>query len=534
MNEIMSTYAYADESGGDFGPNYDLAGLPFVTTSSFTAVLLTSPGWSPEDDASDVSMTEREKPGREREVGAQQVLQKPALAIAHRMWRAATVALWRTDHDELLGGDVDALGLGDGGPSNSEMGAWFVERARYVPLRLAMRERKALRLLEGMMGVTEYTSLVDTPALAANPAKRQQKQMREIHALLCGIVTASSVESGRDLYTGREYARYAKMFGAVFEGVRRYKVTNPEKMRSSYGKLLYLLQDANSPEAVLVFGKLILPLETVFTHLERLGGQALLADEQLAVATQCIAPDPAKNRSQIQAEIRAKEKAVEVLVHKYRSPTLSSEAVRLALYSLGDNNAYMHQARDPIDKMIRLLCAHFPKDSPESVELSLAIGGGEGGARLSHSHSRQHTFALQSLLLWREIAHDMFKLWCLAEADLIDGNSPYALKNTGQGLQRVQASPRTEKAMRELLHRTQRKLGSWVGSAVIHLGDSNVPNSLTFIDKYAAIERILNPLLMVIDAISNVRHQPPQLSSYIAMRWCTPTDAVRAILCDFF
>jgi hypothetical protein len=88
--------------------------------------------------------------------------------------------------------------------------------------------------------------------------------------------------------------------------------------------------------------------------------------------------------------------------------------------------------------------------------------------------------------------------------------------------------------MRELLHRTQRKLGSWVGSAVVHLGDSNVPNALTFIDKYAAVERILNPLLMVLDAISNTRHHPPQLQSYIAMRWGSPTDAVKHILCDFF
>jgi hypothetical protein len=268
---------------------------------------------------------------------------------------------------------------------------------------------------------------------------------------------------------------------------------------------------------------------------------------------------------------------VELLVSKYKSQPLPSDAVRLALYSLGDNNAYMHQARDPIDRVIRLLCSHFPAAAPESADLSLAIGGGEGGARLSHSHSRQHAFALQSLLLWREIAHEMFKLWCLAEADLLDGASPYALKDTGQGLQRVQPAPRTEKAMRELLHRTQRKLGSWVGSAVIHLGDSNVPNALNFIDKvgalrararartaylthtraralailtlagrapgplarrvarqYAAIERILNPLLAVLDAIGTPKHQPAQLQTYIAMRWRSPTDAVKAILCDFF
>lgn len=38
----------------------------------------------------------------------------------------------------------------------------------------------------------------------------------------------------------------------------------------------------------------------------------------------------------------------------------------------------------------------------------------------------------------REIMHDMFRLWCLAEGDLLHDKLGYRLVNTGQGLNRVQ------------------------------------------------------------------------------------------------
>jgi hypothetical protein len=39
----------------------------------------------------------------------------------------------------------------------------------------------------------------------------------------------------------------------------------------------------------------------------------------------------------------------------------------------------------------------------------------------------------------------------------------------------------------DILHKTQRRVGNWIGSSVIHLGDHNVPNALHFIDKYTQV-----------------------------------------------
>jgi hypothetical protein len=76
---------------------------------------------------------------------------------------------------------------------------------------------------------------------------------------------------------------------------------------------------------------------------------------------------------------------------------------------------------------------------------------------------------------------DMFRLWSLAEQDLLMEGNNYRLRDTGQGLNRVQAAPKTSRMMHTILGRAQQTLGSWVGSSVIHMGDHNVPNAFMFI-----------------------------------------------------
>jgi hypothetical protein len=179
---------------------------------------------------------------------------------------------------------------------------------------------------------------------------------------------------------------------------------------------------------------------------------------------------------------------------------------------------------------------YHPREA-EDRSFSLAIALGAEGARLSHSHERQYAYVLQSLTLWREIAHDMFKLWYLAESDLLREGSPYRLTDTGQGLNRVQQAPAVSRAIHALLSRCQARLGAWVGSSVVHLGDHNVPNALMFIDKYTQVPRILAPVVLCVEQIDELV-KDPGLNAYITTAFggaerCVLGACLRCVWCGF-
>jgi len=127
----------------------------------------------------------------------------------------------------------------------------------------------------------------------------------------------------------------------------------------------------------------------------------------------------------------------------------------------------------------------------------------------------------------------MFRLWYLSEEDLLDLDHRYELKDTGQGHQRVQQAPRISSAMRQVLHQTQQRVGKWIGSSVVHLGDNNVPNALTFIDKYTQVASILNPIVLVLRQIPEL-HKNPQVASYIDTQFGGCDRLAKDILLDFF
>jgi len=261
-------------------------------------------------------------------------------------------------------------------------------------------------------------------------------------AILCGLVVAADYKEGQALVSGRDFAANAAWFQDVFEVGRRHKVMNPEKMRTEYGrrrkerrvaggrevgpplfthasplsplgKLVYMLMDAADPAIQELLGfSPIRPLRTVHALLEERHGLALLSDPLLPSATAEIEA-AGKARAEVQRAIAAKERARAALAARHASATLSSDDVLRCCYSLADNAAFLAHARDPVDRALSLLDARFPVGdglSAPAPAASLAITSGANGARLTHSHARQHAYVRQSLALWRAIAHDSFRL----------------------------------------------------------------------------------------------------------------------------
>jgi len=450
----------------------------------------------------------------------------------------------------------------------------FYERAKFVPMRLTYDERKYMRLIDSTIHVSKYTDQLDAgKGGGANVARKLAIQMRQLCAILTGIMVAHSYERGQQLMQSREYGGKAAFFQTVLEIGRRYKILNPERMRDSYGKLMYFMQDSRKPEVreLLEFDSVV-RVRTVYDVLAKNGrGLEMLRDPQLRAATSEIMPE-GKSRAQVQREIKIKEVAIKNLSksycsvarkrrnnHGYRGyygfglmrssyqdseseediggggEALTEDEVEQCIYSLGDHSTFLRFNREPCDRLIRYLQEEFDPEVPGPPELSLAIEEGVAGARLSHNHRRQYVFVLQSMTLWREVLDNMFQLWHLAEEDLLDEERAYQLTDTGQGFQRLQPSPRSLAAMQKILSRVQRKVGGWMGSTTVHLGDHNVPNALMFIDKYIQIPRILGPLVLTLERIPDLCQGSSAMKSYLnAIGGGSARTLQRTILADFF
>ena len=119
----------------------------------------------------------------------------------------------------------------------------------------------------------------------------------------------------------------------------------------------------------------------------------------------------------------------------------------MCLYSICDNNSFLNSNSLPIRECIEYLKKYFnpnhiedgfslailgsdsDSDGPVSMSMSgsaVAVAIGKEtmteGSRLTHSHSMQYQYVLQSLELWSAIIDDMYRLWYLSEQDLLGGS----------------------------------------------------------------------------------------------------------------
>ena len=139
-----------------------------------------------------------------------------------------------------IGTSVEILGAQP--PVGSNVGEWFVERCKFIPLRLTIGERKYLRLLDAALSVSDYTDKIDTLGFGLSKARRIVHQIRELCAIMSGLLLSADYNEGQKLFSDRDFQTNAEFYQQIFELGRRHKIMNPDKMRTTYGKLIYLLQ----------------------------------------------------------------------------------------------------------------------------------------------------------------------------------------------------------------------------------------------------------------------------------------------------
>eukprot|EP00750_Incisomonas_marina_P008851 INCI15718.1.p1 GENE.INCI15718.1~~INCI15718.1.p1 ORF type:complete len:605 (-),score=106.35 INCI15718.1:542-2218(-) len=461
-----------------------------------------------------------------------------------------------------------AAGAGGGSVFASRLtNEYLVGLAKFVPVRLDSEERRLLRLVEGALDISEYTDRVDiagnmmgyssyfgSRAHAGNKSGVIIDQLREILRLLTGLELATNFKHGRELGQGL-IADDSAFYSHMFEVARRYKVQNPEKLRSTYGKMMFALMDASLPKVRNYLGcKLYKPIQCVPDLVATYGsaGAELLCDAELLEATRPLifssivpTPKPVANSatsgvesvpkparpvldedgdsasegdisqgadsedveegtvSSMTAARAKKDAATASIVARYSARKIPPEVISRCLGSLNDALSSVVANAEPVERLLQLLVRRFSPSDPEMGGVgSLAIYHGRGGSRLSHSHDTQFFFVMQTLCLWRRVMQNLLHLWHAADHDLASGAQDHALRNTGQGMNRVQRAPQVSREMSHILscvkqevqdwreatgheNTAKGRLGGrgWVGLSVVHLGDRDVPNALVFIDK---------------------------------------------------
>lgn len=130
---------------------------------------------------------------------------------------------------------------------------------KHVPLRLTERERVILGTVEGALDHSEYTANIDVSRSMSyvsesfDKESRITKEVNEVSRVLIALSVANDFRNkGGHEMLSRTIRENGEFLRSCLEIGRRYKIMNPDKMRDTYGKLLYMLMDAAMPGWVVV------------------------------------------------------------------------------------------------------------------------------------------------------------------------------------------------------------------------------------------------------------------------------------------
>jgi len=398
-------------------------------------------------------------------------------------------------------------------------GRSWTELARFIPLRLSVEERRILAILDRTLKVSEYTDNIDIYISRSNRVELMRQEIGKIYTILSGQYVAMKMSKNTSNLTD-------DWFGQAFEIGRRYKAMNPDRLRETWVRLMYMLQDsrivAQYAEAAHV------DMKTVASELEQLGIDKAGFFNDSIWDNIVFGPSASSGN--------AEKKLLDKWVNACADPL----RMQLIIDSVKDYYLEITCFINPINTLVGYLEKFFdpksdkiPRVDPPRLT-SLSIRSGENGARLTHSHSKQYQYVLQSLRLWREVLFYFMPLWLKAEGDILGHD--YRLADTGQGLNRVQNAPQAASLMNSIVSKVMRDLdGNWIGSSVVHMGDHNVPNALIFLDKYCQIPRILGPIAHTLNQLPKEYEKAPAVvKKYIDQTFGGVEEAQRLICLDFF
>jgi hypothetical protein len=402
-----------------------------------------------------------------------------------------------------------------------------------VLLRLSEKERDILKILLAALKVSEYTDDVD----AVRSYRREEKMinaMREVFVALAGLSHVAGTLPSDVLKKLQQSAEpdmqlLEPVLAKAFEIGRRFKRLNPDKMRSEYGKLTMLLQDSKSMQNKTGLKKIIVPVHTVGYALDRLGVSAVLTDRRVTAAT---TPLPVNSSPEAVAE---KNDAREAIVAEFGSDDdVKREVIDRCLRSIDDAHSFILMNTAPVETLKSWLGAFATEgDSKYALKISQRVGG----SCLSQSHESHLKYVMEALTLWGIVQRDIFDFWQTVEEDMILAGHAYRFCDTGQGFHRMSSGPETYSRIHAAIAEADKRMGGWVGSKVVHLGDRDVPNPLVFIDKYTIIPRLLSPIVQTmkaLDAMFDGEEPYPGIRKLVLRGFTSVDDCKRTILADFF